>query len=213
MDATTANGQLTSSDTSLRTIRLLGELGQKFGRIHQLAVATPAEAIRALCSQLAGFREYVSSGERRYRVAVGSVPIREVDELRMGAGEHKAFTFVPVLHGGKSAWGQIIVGGLLIAAATFNPLGFFGGTALLSGWVGTAAIGIGSSLVLGGISQLISPKPQTPQASETKNNPSYIYNGGVNTSQQGQCVPLGYGRMRVGSAVISAGISSKDIPV
>ena len=32
-----------------RKIRLKGELGKRFGKVHKLAVKTPAEAIRALC--------------------------------------------------------------------------------------------------------------------------------------------------------------------
>ncbi|WP_260627457.1 tail assembly protein [Pseudomonas protegens] len=42
------------------------------------------------------------------------------------------------------------------------------------------------------------------------NRPSYSFNGAVNTSVQGNPVPLLYGRMIVGSAVISAGIYSED---
>lgn len=33
----------------LRDIHLHGALGRRFGRHHRLAVATPAEAVRALC--------------------------------------------------------------------------------------------------------------------------------------------------------------------
>ncbi len=40
---------------------------------------------------------------------------------------------------------------------------------------------------------------------------SALFNGGVNTTEQGLCVPIIYGRVRrAGSAVISAGISVED---
>jgi len=42
---------------------------------------------------------------------------------------------------------------------------------------------------------------------------SYVFNGAVNTTAQGHPVPVGYGRMIVGSAVISAGIDVDEIPV
>lgn len=44
----------------------------------------------------------------------------------------------------------------------------------------------------------------------SSNQPSYVFNGAVNTESQGHPVPLCYGRMRVGSAVISAGIEADD---
>ena len=34
----------------IRTVRLYGWLGRAFGREHRLAVASPAEAVRALCA-------------------------------------------------------------------------------------------------------------------------------------------------------------------
>ncbi|HCW20974.1 MAG TPA: phage tail protein, partial [Achromobacter sp.] len=42
------------------------------------------------------------------------------------------------------------------------------------------------------------------------NGASYNFNGPVNTSAQGIPVPVLYGRMIVGSAVISAGIYAED---
>ena len=49
----------------MATIFLLGELGKRFGRRHQMAVASAAEAVRALCANFPQFeRELVSSGAR-----------------------------------------------------------------------------------------------------------------------------------------------------
>ena len=42
------------------------------------------------------------------------------------------------------------------------------------------------------------------------NGASYNFNGPVNTTAQGNPVPLLYGEMFVGSATISAGIYSED---
>ena len=92
----------------------------------------------------------------------------------------------------------------------------------------SSAIGfIGASLVLSGTAQLLSPQPADlpgitgsagrrssfdPQRNDPADNrSSYIYNGAVNLTAQGNPVPLCYGRMRVGSVVISAGVSTTDI--
>ena len=42
---------------------------------------------------------------------------------------------------------------------------------------------------------------------------SYTFSGPVNTTAQGQPVPVGYGRLIVGGAVISAGITTEEIPI
>lgn len=70
------------------------------------------------------------------------------------------------------------------------------------------AAGIG--MAAGGVVQMLSPQPKGRNGQESSNQPSYIFNGAVNTEAQGHPVPLLYGRMIVGSAVISAGIEADD---
>lgn len=67
---------------------------------------------------------------------------------------------------------------------------------------------MGITLILAGISQMLSPSPQQPLST-----PSYVFGGAVNTTQQGSPVPIGYGELLIGSVVISAGIASFPIPV
>jgi predicted phage tail protein len=77
--------------------------------------------------------------------------------------------------------------------------------------VAAALVSIGWGMVFGGVVQMLSPKPKGVTNADSPNNqPSYVFNGAVNTQAQGNPVPLGYGRMIVGSAVISAGINAED---
>ena len=69
---------------------------------------------------------------------------------------------------------------------------------------------IGASLILGGVVQMLTPVPRGTKNKSVSNEPSYSFNGAVNTQAQGNPVPLLYGRMIVGSAVISAGINAED---
>jgi predicted phage tail protein len=77
---------------------------------------------------------------------------------------------------------------------------------------GTAAValgGIGASLVLGGIAQMLSPQPSISgleRGKEAARLESFSFSGIVNTSQQGMPVPIVYGRAFVGSAVLSSGL-------
>jgi predicted phage tail protein len=65
-------------------------------------------------------------------------------------------------------------------------------------------------MTIGGVIQMLSPQ-QMPKSGESANNgASYNFTGPVNTTAQGNPVPVLYGRMIVGSAVISAGIVAED---
>lgn len=201
--------------SALRIVYLLGELGRKFGRRHLLAISTPAEAIRALMANFPDFAAFmVSSSERGvgYRVTVDK---EVIDDLgRIHDPFSRAVRIAPMVSGAKSGIGSILIGAALITAAIFSggalaaPLFTVGAFAPS---VASIAFGLGASLVLGGVSQLLSPQPKAQDPREaTENQPSYVFNGPVNTTQQGQCVPVGYGRLIVGSAVISAGITADE---
>ena len=72
-------------------------------------------------------------------------------------------------------------------------------------------LSMGVSMALGGVSQMLSPQQRGLSANDGPDNgASYNFNGPVNTSAQGNPVPVLYGRMIVGSAVISAGIYAED---
>lgn len=194
----------------LRTIRLLGDLGRQFGREHRLAVASPAEAIRALCVIRPGFRRYVESRERWFRVLVRKAPVADFErELHLHHDPMATFTIAPVIGGAKSKFFQIILGVALIAFAVINPLGL-AALKIAGTTVGAIAIGAGVSLVIGGVAQLLAPTPDYTEPVE--NQPSYLFNGPVQTTQVGYPVPVGYGELIVGGARISTGIWSEDIP-
>ncbi len=192
----------------MKTVILLGELGKRYGRRHLLDVKSPAEAVRALCANFKDFASFVSSSQERnvgYRV----LNMREdvaADELHNPAG--RRITIAPVVAGAGGKTGQILLGAALIGLA-FVPglqaIALVGATTLAS-----VAFSVGVSLVLGGVAQMLAPAPKSTGPDEEQ-QPSYVFNGAVNTQAQGQPVPVGYGRMIVGSAVISAGISVEDV--
>lgn len=198
------------SDT-LREVRLYGRLGAKFGRVHRLAVSSAAEAIRALCVLIPGFERELSDSEAhgvRFACFVGKRNIGE-DAMRHPVGGD-AIRIAPVLAGAKRAGlFQTILGAVLIVVASV----YSGGVAAAfsaGGWAGTTAV-LGASLMLGGVVQMLSPQQRGLSAADSpENGASYNFNGPVNTSAQGNPVPLLYGRMIVGSSVISAGIFAED---
>jgi predicted phage tail protein len=211
--ATTENTQRTSSNTSeLREVRLYGELGRKYGRIHRLAVKSTAEAIRALMANYKNFERDVVNAPYGFRIFDGREEITATPEMmHLQRNQPKdTIRIVPVLAGSKNPVVSIIIGIALICFAIFCPWGaiaLYGTTT-----IGTVAVSIGVSLIISGVVSLLTPVPKAPTPGSSQDNQaSYFFNGPVNTTAQGVPVPLGYGRMTVGSAVISAGINIANI--
>lgn len=197
----------TGIDDELRTVRLYGKLGARFGRVHRLAVNSVAEAVRALCVLLPGFeREMMTSGDRgvSYACFLAKTNINE-ETLQAPAGQDE-IRIAPVIRGAKrGGLFQTVLGVALLAVAWWNP----------AGWLGAAAqmglMAAGAGMAIGGVFQMMAPTQQgLSTADRPENGASYNFNGPVNTTAQGNPVPLGYGKKIVGSAVVSAGIYSED---
>lgn len=197
---------------SLKNIRLYGVIGAKFGREHQLAINSPREAIKALSVLYDGFEQFLANAHLKgleFAVFKGKRNINE-DELYLDTCED--IRIVPVIKGSKrGGFFQTILGAALIAVASWATGGVAAAFAA-GGWAGAAAMG-GAALALGGIVQMLSPQPRgLSMRQDADNKPSYAFGGAVNTTAQGNPVPLLYGldRREVGGAIISAGIYTED---
>jgi predicted phage tail protein len=196
----------------LRTIRIYGRLAKFLKRRKfEAEVSNAAEAVRFLVTNFPQLERHMA--EQHYRVSVGTYDL-SLDEIHDPAGSQE-IKIVPVVAGAGAA-GRILVGVGLIAAAFFTggaTIGLLGLAAPLS--VSTVLAGIGVSLVLGGVAQLLTPVPtlSTPSTVDTAKDPrkSYSFSGIQNTSRQGTPVPIVYGETLVGSIVISAGIDTEQV--
>jgi predicted phage tail protein len=197
------------------TVLLYGHLGKRFGRRHRYEVRSPAEAVRALCATIPGFRVYLAEHSAPgYRVLVGTES-RDLETLAYPARE--AIKIVPVTAGAGRGLGSVILGAALFMISgpggwLANTLYMEAGVSLVTaGAIGVMAGQIGVSLMLGGVSQMLAPQPKTPGAPDRpENKPSYAFDGAVNTAAQGNPVPVCYGRLIVGSQVISAGMVAEE---
>jgi len=216
---------------TVRRINLEGELGEKFGKVWHLNVKTPAEAVRAIDAQRKGFRKYfLDTGEKGigYEVIIGDQGIQQEEGLLYPAPMRDDFTFVPIPQGGKSrAFGMILMGAAIFvtagmasgAFATASQAGLLAVGEGMSGWAAFAgslaaeggmtgiALSMGGALMLGGVAQLLAPTPESSAGNEEQ---SYLFDGAINSAKQGTPIPILYGRMIVGGAVISASIKSNQ---
>jgi len=195
----------------LRKIKLYGKLAKFVGhRILEADVATAAEAVRFLVANWPELERHMA--DQHYRVSVGTYDL-DLEELHDPAGQQE-IKIVPVM-AGAGATGRIIAGVALIAFALLFAPGapLAGGLLTLGSQAVPIIIGVGVSLVLGGVAQLLTPTPRIPTGPDTQNDPrkSYSFSGIQNTSRQGVPVPIVYGETIVGSVVISAGIDTVQV--
>lgn len=191
---------------SVRTIRLYGVLGSTFGREFQLSVASPKEAIRALCVIVPGFERFLNTSKQRgltYAVFSGKRNLND-DELSMDQSSAD-IRIAPVILGSKRGGiFQTILGVALVAVGAVAS--YFGG-----GAVGVPLMQFGAAMALGGVVQMLSPQTTGLASKQSADNQaSYAFGGVTNTTAQGNPVPLLYGRRRIGGAIISAGIYVED---
>ena len=85
-----------------------------------------------------------------------------------------------------------------------------------TGWGAQIAVSaglMGASMMLQGISTLLAPQPKPAKALETDRKDSFVFTGAINSSGQGQPVPLIYGKVRVGSIVGAATLKTEAYAV
>lgn len=198
---------------------LHGKLGRVVGRrIWYLAVSSVSEALRAIEANTGKLFSYLinhEAGQAPYRVLINREDWRSPEEIVYPLGNLRVINIIPVLGGsGNGGIWQILVGLALIAAAVaLAPMtGGLSLKAVFSGVPGFFAT-VGVTLTLGGIAQLLTPSPKADflNTERSENRPSYLFSGPINTTRQGNAIPVGYGFLRVGSQVISTSMTSEDL--
>jgi len=215
----------------MKVVKVYGALKERLGGqgTFELDVFNAAEAIKALCSNFPGLDKwFIDSGEDgiAYKVLLGETEIGEDEEgthnfenLLFPWSEKEVFHITPVLVGSGGGWGRIAfgvamiglafaTGGASLAYANYVMLNPAVTGIAFSGFIAKAAVYIGAGLVLGGISQLLTPVPKAPP--EAKKLQSFSFSGIAQTAQQGGPIPIVYGKCFVGSAVLSAGLDTFD---
>ena len=212
----------------MKVVKVYGALRKRLGQCRfEFDVATPAQAIKALCVNFPGLDKWLIDSEKDgvgYRVAVSREKVTEDNlvSLAMPFSDKEVFSITPVIAGAGRGFGQFLLGAALITAGIFlAPAaaaggGFFtagatGTTLSTMGYVSLAVGNLGISLALGGIAQAISPQPEPPSLDEAVQLESFTFSNVVNTSRQGMPCPIAYGRLFVGSAVLSSGLDVDQV--
>ena len=202
----------------LRKVKLYGELAEFIGHKELDAVITcTADAIRFLVSNFPKLEKHMS--ERYYKILVEDYEIGE-DDIHNPIGQSD-ISIVPIISGAGGNTGRFLLGAVLIGSSFLFPgAGLFGTTSIFGAaagagigtTAGTILSGIGASLVLGSVSDMLFPQQQ-PQDFNNEQDPriSFSFSGVQNTSRAGTSHPICYGEIVTGSVVISAGIDTNQV--
>jgi len=199
-----------------QTVRLLGDLGERYGSEHKYHdLRTPADAIKLLCINKPEFQKELLEAHTHgigYTLVQAGEFLGEED-LHLPLGQND-LVLSPVVIGSGGSIGKIFIGIGLVAASFIPGVGAFAASALFS---------LGAGLALQGTAELLSPQPIIPNLTnrtsrgESNNasgpqsvsraysgEQSYAFSGAANTVGVGATVPLVYGRLLVGSHLVSS---------
>jgi hypothetical protein len=199
------------------TVRLHGHLEEKFGSEFRFEAATVREVIDALQANFDDFTEEFIKDQRAYNILVDA-EAQEIAGCIVPVKTDSTIDIIPIIGGASflKALGLIIVGALLIIAAPYAAGALFQAgvigagsltglsVAAVAGGIQATVAAIGWGLALAGVASLLAG-PDGPDGGGAK---SSSLSQTDNIIGQGMPIPIGYGRLMVGSFVISATSSS-----
>lgn len=200
-------------------VKLLGELGRRFGRSYVFYVKSAKEVISALSYQVDGFKEYLYTAHEKgmgFKLVSSDPEGMTYEEVLMTCDR---LVIAPIIAGSGGGAGRILLGAALIGLAFIPGIGTVaagGGLAAAGATVGSFSMygslmfSLGMSLVLGGIASLIAPPVKPPKEAEKRD--SFMFDRAAELTTQGYPVPVLYGRFLCQAPlVISSAISTEQL--
>ena len=192
----------------LKKIKVYGTLRKFLGQAEfEVDLNTPREALSFLKCNFEGIEKHMS--EQIYTIQCGAKVITE-DLLNFCSQDD--IRIIPVVHGNFFG---IILGAIgLFGGGTIG--GLFGG-GLLSTLITSTLTSIGTSMLIDGGTQLLSPQQNnlSPTGQDSLDPAAlasnYSFTGLTNISRAGVPVNLVYGEILVGSIVVSNGVDTVQV--
>ena len=178
-------------------LHLYGQLKKDYGDYMDFDARTPREAVTALAYQCPKYKKYLMDNSWHIILGDKENEISE-QELDIHLGKYQEVHLVPTIEG-QGKFVSTIIGAAIFAVGAvtgFVPLMIMGG-----------------AMVVGG---LIAATTKIPGTNETKKEEidkraSFLFSGAVNSSTQGLPIPRGYGRVLIGSSVVSASVYAEQL--
>ncbi|MDN5644104.1 MAG: tail assembly protein [Acinetobacter sp.] len=190
----------------LKTIKLYGVLGKKFGKEFHLAVESTREAVKALSVQVPGFEQFMLTAHEQglaFAVFQDDENISE-DQIDFETGA-KVIKIVPkVIGAGGNGVLQTILGAVMVVVGVVML--YIPGAQPFA----ASVIGAGIGMMVGGIAQMMMPKMDEGDQNQDGNRANKGFGGAVTTIAQGNPVPILYGQREVGGFIVNAGQFAVD---
>ena len=204
---------------ALIEVKLLGELGRRFGRKYRFVADSPRAVMSALCNQLEGFKQYLCTAHENgigFRLVNEDPEGMDYDNILMGC---KRLIIAPIVSGSGTV-GRILVGVALVALAFVSFGGSVVAGSLFAGYAAGAGFAAGSSilfsvgisLVLTGVASLLTPAVKNP-STDTQRKESFLFDRASELTTQGTPVPILYGRFLAATPlIVSSAITTQQVP-
>jgi len=178
-----------------------GILAKEYQAHFKFNLKSSTDVLKAIDCNREGFIARIFQLQKEgfyYDVIVDKKIIKNAEDFKV-LSKASRIDLVPVIIGS----GEIFAIGKFIAGILFPAAG--------------ASLGakVFAAVALAGISYLLTPKPdlglpaqQEISAEAAAQKESYVFSGNVNLTRQGTPLPLGYGRLKVGSSVVQASVRS-----
>ena len=189
----------------MKTVYLYGKLGERFGKKWHLNVRSTQEAFCALTSNCDGFLEYLIDTEKNGTQYVilykNPSKIKSENDLKKSFVDEKTFELRnknKEIHIIPEIQGDDVITGIILSVKAFAA----------SSVVAKIIVAVAVSFVVGAIMKALFKPPERKDPTTTK---SYLLAGAQNRQAQGVSVPLGYGRLKIGSTNVSQNKSTKRV--
>ena len=173
-------------------VRIHGILAREFGDTFPMKVGNSRDVLHALDANNDGFIARVIELQKEgflYEIIIDKKRVHSAEEMQ-NHFDPETIDLVPAITGS----GIVAIGSAVI--------GFLGS--------GTFLAAIAKAVLFAAISYALSPKPEVEQLEITADasKESLIFSNTVNVASQGAPLPIGYGRLKVGSQVVQATVKS-----
>lgn len=203
-------------ETKLTKIFLHGKLGKTYGKEWNLAVKSPAEAIRAIDTNVNGAlkRQLMAEGNTKfYKICLGNKnnPL-EKEEIINPSGNIDIH-IIPTIKGKNSGLGKVLTAIAIIVAVValqqYQLLPALPGLTVAQ--TAMTAYMMAGSLLIGGVSQMLAANQNMNYgSSDDDGRGSSVFQGNSSIVSQGAAVGLVYGRMLVTPMPVALAFNNYD---
>ena len=181
----------------MQNVVLLGDLGQKFGESWSTDAAYVSDVFKHIACQRPSFRHYlIECREKGLDLSIeraGEI-ITDAEELLLSLGEDDLV--IALIPTGSATGVAAIVTAVKVAIAEFS----------WSAFAVKMAAQVAISFAIQAITEWLAPGPEVDESVE-----GYLFSGALNNVKEGIPIPVLYGRLMVGGAVINN--SYTDFPI